>query len=222
MEPRETRIMPGARALRGRAAPEEELLARPESPRRWTLPITALRVIPPSSPAIWLADSPSAHSFFRRSTRSSVQPMSVLLDQHRVESNPVVPAALWPPEPASCRNSRKLSAASRDVVCDRLKTTICRDSRARVVTSGVHTFLEKPYRQWISARSQGRGGIGKGCADRVDRFRTAKYNVCLVPPRGRHKLFWETALERTCPCRRISCRLTRASTSLLSGAKALG
>ena len=60
----------------GRAAPEEELLARPERPRRCTLPITALRVMPPSSPAIWLAESPSAHSFFRSSTRSSVQPMS--------------------------------------------------------------------------------------------------------------------------------------------------
>src|SRR6476620_3623742 len=75
MEVRDTRIMPGARALRGRAAPEEELLARPDRPRRWTLPITALRVIPPSSPAIWLADRPSAQSFFRRSTRSSVQPI---------------------------------------------------------------------------------------------------------------------------------------------------
>src|SRR6476660_7058963 len=77
MEARDTRIMPGARALRGRAAPEEELLARPERPRRCTLPITALRVMPPSSPAIWLADSPSAQSFFRSSTRSSVQDMSL-------------------------------------------------------------------------------------------------------------------------------------------------
>src|SRR3954464_38448 len=123
MEARDTRIMPGARALRGRAAPEEELLARPERPRRWTLPITAFRVIPPSSPAIWLADRPSAHSFFRRSTRSSVQPISVLLDQHRVESDPVPRQPYGPPEPASCRNSGKLSAASRDVVCDGLKTT---------------------------------------------------------------------------------------------------
>jgi hypothetical protein len=51
-------------------------LARPASPRRCTLPITALRVTPPSSAAIWLAESPSAHSFFSNSTRSSVQVMS--------------------------------------------------------------------------------------------------------------------------------------------------
>ena len=41
--------------LRGRAALDEGLLARPERPRRWTLPMTALRVMPPSSAAIWLA-----------------------------------------------------------------------------------------------------------------------------------------------------------------------
>ena len=35
--------------------------------------MTALRVMPPSSAAIWLAESPSAHSFFKSSTRSSVQ-----------------------------------------------------------------------------------------------------------------------------------------------------
>ena len=42
-------------------------------PRRCTLPITALRVTPPSSLAIWLADWPSPHIFFKVSTRSSVQ-----------------------------------------------------------------------------------------------------------------------------------------------------
>src|SRR5450631_1513072 len=63
------------RVLRGLGLDEEGLLARPERPRRWTLPITALRVMPPSSAAIWLADSPSLHNFFRLSTRSSVQVM---------------------------------------------------------------------------------------------------------------------------------------------------
>ena len=52
-----------------------EVVARPASPRRCTLPITALRVTPPSRPAIWLALSPSAHSFFKASTRSSFQDM---------------------------------------------------------------------------------------------------------------------------------------------------
>jgi hypothetical protein len=37
------------------------------------LPITALRVTPPSSLAIWLADWPSAHMRLSVSTRSSVQ-----------------------------------------------------------------------------------------------------------------------------------------------------
>src|SRR5262245_28690030 len=61
------------RGLRGRGAADDGLLARPDRPRRCTLPITALRVIPPSSPAIWLAERPSDQSFFRSSTRSSVQ-----------------------------------------------------------------------------------------------------------------------------------------------------
>src|SRR6056297_2061204 len=47
--------------------------ARFDSPRRCTFPITALRVTPPSSLAIWLADWPSPHIFFNVSTRSSVQ-----------------------------------------------------------------------------------------------------------------------------------------------------
>src|ERR1700752_5142130 len=52
--------------------------ARPDRPNRWTLPITALRVTPPSCFAIWLAERPSIHSFFRVSTRSSVQPIALL------------------------------------------------------------------------------------------------------------------------------------------------
>ena len=64
------------RGLRARGAEDDGDLARPDSPSRCTLPITALRVMPPSSPAIWLAESPSAQSFFSSSTRSSVQDMS--------------------------------------------------------------------------------------------------------------------------------------------------
>ena len=70
------RIIDDERGLRGRGADEEGLFARPDRPSRCTLPITALRVMPPSSAAIWLADSPSAHNFFSISTRSSVQPMA--------------------------------------------------------------------------------------------------------------------------------------------------
>src|SRR5262245_25001481 len=66
------------RGLRARGALEEGALARPERPSRWTLPITALRVMPPSSPAIWLAERPSAQSFLSNSTRSSVHVISRL------------------------------------------------------------------------------------------------------------------------------------------------
>jgi hypothetical protein len=75
IEVRDTRIM-CERGLRTRGAEDDGDLARPDRPSRCTLPITALRVMPPSSPAIWLADSPSAQSFFSSSTRSSVQDMS--------------------------------------------------------------------------------------------------------------------------------------------------
>src|SRR5436305_12593104 len=66
------------RALRWRGAAEEGLLARPESPSRCTLPITALRVTFPSSAAIWLAERPASQSFFSCSTRSSVQVNTVI------------------------------------------------------------------------------------------------------------------------------------------------
>src|SRR6201996_1423515 len=65
-------ICDGARALRGRGEALDVLLARPERPSRCTFPITALRVMPPSSAAIWLAERPSDQSFFKSSTRSSV------------------------------------------------------------------------------------------------------------------------------------------------------
>src|SRR5438105_13432476 len=70
---RDTRTIWVGRALRGRGAAVEGALARPERPRRCTLPITALRVTLPSSAAIWLADRPDSQSFFHCSTRSSDQ-----------------------------------------------------------------------------------------------------------------------------------------------------
>ena len=76
---RDTRIICWAgRALRGRGAAEEGLLARPERPSRCTLPITAFRVTFPSSAAIWLAESPASQSFFSCSTRSSDQVNTVI------------------------------------------------------------------------------------------------------------------------------------------------
>src|SRR2546430_6249370 len=79
-----------ARALRGRLTEEEGVLARPDNPSRCTLPITALRVMPPSSAAIRLAESPSAHSFFRSSTRSSVHIWP--LHQPSISARPGPPA----------------------------------------------------------------------------------------------------------------------------------
>ena len=82
--PEQRRGAEGARVAgasgRGRAARKVvragcEGVARPDRPRRCTLPITALRVTPPPSClAIWLADWPSSQSFFSAPTRSSVQP----------------------------------------------------------------------------------------------------------------------------------------------------
>ena len=46
--------------------------ARPERPKRCTLPITALRVTPPSCVATCEALSPSIHNFVSIATRSSV------------------------------------------------------------------------------------------------------------------------------------------------------
>lgn len=61
------------RAKRGGRLTGREGVARPDSPRRCTFPITAFLVTPPSSLAIWLAEWPSAQSFLSTSTRSSVQ-----------------------------------------------------------------------------------------------------------------------------------------------------
>ena len=73
-DPAQARV--DATAAAGAAALSSSL--RFDRPSRWTLPITAFRVTPPSSLAIWLADCPSAHMRFSVSTRSSVQDMACL------------------------------------------------------------------------------------------------------------------------------------------------
>src|SRR5271156_4192928 len=79
-------ICVAVRVLRGPGEALDVLFARPDSPSRCTLPMTALRVMPPSSPAIWLAERPSDHSFFSNSTRSSVHDM--LQPPQRCECGP--------------------------------------------------------------------------------------------------------------------------------------
>src|SRR6202035_2199585 len=147
-----------ARALRGRCVAAVGLLARPDSPRRCTLPITALRVMPPSSAAIWLADRPSPHNFFRLSTRSSVQVMRLPSAVRRQigpgRIHPQLRPALRPPRcllPAT-DELRNLPAA-RNVVPDDEQATIWRESGARVrvaastpsdsESADIHTYLHE-------------------------------------------------------------------------------
>src|SRR5437588_2313131 len=169
------RNMDGARGLRWRGTEEEGALARPERASRCTLPMTALRVMPPSSPAIWLAERPSAHNFFKSSTRSSVQ----VCNSGRFWSKEVIGLCstlpLWPlpraESPADarqprrrthaipCRNELRRQSAARDVVPDRHKTTIYRDSCARV---GVYRMHRDPL--FSPAMSLLTGGSGKRVA----------------------------------------------------------
>src|SRR4051794_28416188 len=130
------------RGLRARGAEEDGDFARPESPRRCTLPITALRVMPPSSPAIWLADSPSAHSFLSSSTRSSVQDMSLYpLSEMPV---PLAESALADRRQAglgSLTLQNTGNCSLRHVVLNGGDATIWRESGARVGATHFHIFL---------------------------------------------------------------------------------
>src|SRR3954463_14986240 len=130
------------RALRWRGAEEDGDLARPESPSRCTLPITALRVIPPSSPAIWLSVSPAAQSFLSSSTRSSVQDMSLYpLSEMPV---PLAESALADRRQAglgSLTLQNTGNCSLRHVVLNGGDATIWRDSGARVGATHFHIFL---------------------------------------------------------------------------------
>src|SRR5258708_4755262 len=129
------RSIEGERALRGRGAPVDVLLARPDRPRRCTLPITALRVMPPSSAAIWLADRPSDQSFLSSSTRSSVHDMLFPPERagRALIESPTEPgsAESRPTHTYSPERFRRLSAV-RHVVLDNKNATICRGTAGRV------------------------------------------------------------------------------------------
>src|SRR5438874_1450115 len=130
------------RVLRGRGAVEDGDLARPDSPSRCTLPITALRVIPPSSAAIWLAERPSVHSFLSSSTRSSVQLISNVLGTRRaLRQNPIAGLGNdgWPDAYSRYRFTQRPSAA-RNVVLDNRDATIWPESGARVASRRFHMF----------------------------------------------------------------------------------
>src|SRR5690348_15479417 len=95
--------------------------------------------MPPSSAAIWLAESPSAQSFLRSSTRSSVQFIRSLLfdrvDQRRMGATESA-LLVWQPygRPDATLDTRGTlkTAAARYVVFDGKNATICRESHARV------------------------------------------------------------------------------------------
>jgi hypothetical protein len=64
-------------------------------PRRCALPITALRLTPPNSSAIWLAVEPLSHIFFNVAIRSSVQ----LIECHQflfVGQRTLASRSAWP------------------------------------------------------------------------------------------------------------------------------
>src|SRR5246127_1873120 len=123
----------GGRPLRGGGGAEEGDWARPDKPSRCTLPITALRVMPPSSAAIWLADNPSVQSFFRVSTRSSVQVMPQFLASPRggeVQTESHCGPGQRPVGPTHTRATdlRYDLSAARSVVFDDGKAKIWRGS----------------------------------------------------------------------------------------------
>src|SRR3954470_11264794 len=170
-------MCPCGRALRGRGAAEDGDLARPDRPSRCTLPITALRVMPPSSAAIWLADSPSVHSRLSISTRSSVQVMASNPSPVGAEKSGQSPTmgrgtdALPPTPAATTIYASDLSAARYVVPADR-KATIWRESGARVRPSGVHMFIHcRDLHPHLSAWMPGRPARARrhpGAPDHVD------------------------------------------------------
>src|SRR5947209_16826799 len=119
----------GARVLRGRGPALDGALARPERPRRCTLPMTALRVIPPSSAAIWLADRPSAHSFLSISTRSSVHDMVPSIDEASVHGRTRAGQARQNPIPTPGGLSVRLSVRTTVGTQETVRRTRCRIDR---------------------------------------------------------------------------------------------
>src|SRR6202011_722973 len=105
--------------------------------------------MPPSSAAVWLADSPSPHNFFRLSTRSSVQVMRLSSAVRRRigvdRIHPQLQPALRPTRrllPAT-DELRNLSAA-RNVVPDDEEATIWRGSGARGrIAASPHFYLDR-------------------------------------------------------------------------------
>src|SRR5260221_11843276 len=98
--------------------------------------------MPPSSAAIWLADSPSVQSFFSVSTRSSVQVMPQFLASRRggeVQTESHCGPGQRPVGPTHTRATdlRYDLSAARSVVFDDGKPTIWRGCGGKGQTTGV-------------------------------------------------------------------------------------
>src|SRR6201995_5612532 len=210
------------RALRWRGAVDDGLLARPERPRRCTLPITAFRVTLPSSAAIWLAESPASQSFLSCSTRSSDQvitvialfpPLSCRRRMRRAAmphiENPSTqnPLALAGREKRArtCTQTTKtqgVRTAARDVVPDSENATICRDSRARIRVRSPHVPSCKCCNRVFHCTGIVRAGQvneNRCCAALTGTF--ARLRCLHAPPEKAAVLFSTEGCEATAPMR---------------------
>src|SRR3954464_11110077 len=162
------------RALRGRGAAEDGLLARPERPSRWTLPITALRVTFPSSAAIWLAESPPSQSFFNCSTRSSDQVNTVI--------------AFFPSRRAGRLWAAQLSQIGKIPAAESLSPRRTRESR-RTFTPNSYGLKDKYYRtrcRTQQPRGYNMAGLWrKSRGARVHMFRHVKHDTAIF---SRHRM----------------------------------
>ncbi len=73
-------------------------------PSRCAFPITALRLTPPSSSAIWLAVDPPSHIFWSVPMRSSVQLMSFSNSRFKFRHYPRQIPVWW--QRGACHNAR--------------------------------------------------------------------------------------------------------------------
>src|SRR5260221_7850280 len=122
--------------------------------------------MPPSSAAIWLADSPSVQSFFSVSTRSSVQVMPQFLASRRggeVQTESHCGPGQRPVGPTHTRATdlRYDLSAARSVVFDDGKATIWRGLGAQDRPAVVHTLRPRVAHAFTPFCAPVQ--VGKGC-----------------------------------------------------------
>ena len=148
-----------ARRVRGRCVFMREVVARPERPSRWTLPITALRVTLPRRPAIWLALKPSPQSFFKSSTRSSVHDIlcSLPVEPHVRRNTPRCPQDGQNSSPEARKNARSRDDnPSRGVTQNSMETQIQRAGQLRGRPIQAVQGTDGPTQTWETRWPRGR------------------------------------------------------------------